>query len=200
MKLPILVDLDGVLFDFVDGFYSIAMEKYPNLYAILPDIVTTFYIEESIDQTLLTRELRRQAYAIVDDKDLFRRLSLIENAVAGNNYLKELSGREVKFVSAPHCSNFNSYSQKAESIHDKFGRQWVDNLILTRDKSLVSGIVLIDDKPLPMGSYKENWEHIVFDRSYNMTQSEVKGKYRMFGWSNSEVERLVEYINQKGDK
>ena len=47
-------------------------------------------------------------------------------------------------------------------------KSWVDRIILTRDKTLVRGDILLDDAPLAKGSSLEPvWEHVYFDQPYN---------------------------------
>ena len=48
------------------------------------------------------------------------------------------------------------------------GKSWVDRIILTRDKTLVRGDILLDDAPQAKGSSLEPvWEHVYFDQPYN---------------------------------
>ncbi|WP_421446371.1 5' nucleotidase, NT5C type, partial [Agrobacterium tumefaciens] len=40
-------------------------------------------------------------------------------------------------------------------------------MILTRDKTLVRGDLIIDDKPRIQGAVTPSWRHIVYDAPYN---------------------------------
>ena len=40
-------------------------------------------------------------------------------------------------------------------------------MIVTRDKTVVAGDVLVDDKPSVDGVGIPSWEHVVFDQPYN---------------------------------
>lgn len=197
MKKPILCDIDGVLADFVGGYYEMSrLYKFRDLNKVLPDpnAIRTFYIEDSIRPELRTQVIDQQIHDIVNEVGLFVNLRPIEDVVRGVKRLSEKSGREVFFVSAPHNSAKMSFTEKAIWIENHFGGNWLNNLILTRDKTLVSGIILIDDKPSPMGKFSPDWEHIVFDQTYNRDDIHVKGKRRMFSWSDDQVDSLVQYL------
>ncbi len=60
------------------------------------------------------------------------------------------------------------------------GEDWLENTIVTRDKTLIHGDYLIDDKPKVGGLIKPKWEHIVFDQPYNRN---IDNKLRI-NWSN----------------
>lgn len=200
MLKPILIDLDGTLCDFVQGYYEMASrERYKKLLGVLPEKeeITTFYIEDSIPRHLLTEHVKTLARDIVNEVGLFINLKPFDNAIEGSLQLERETGRKIFFVSAPHTSNIFSYSEKAMWIKKYYGSAMMDRLILCRDKTLVSGIVLIDDKPSPMGEYHPDWEHIVFDQTYNKTDIETKGKRRMFSWSEEQVLGLVKYLEGK---
>ncbi|MDO8264840.1 MAG: 5'-3'-deoxyribonucleotidase, partial [Candidatus Parcubacteria bacterium] len=47
-------------------------------------------------------------------------------------------------------------------------------IILSRDKTLIRGNFLIDDRPEIKGSSIPEWEHIIFDCSYNRNVTNKK--------------------------
>ena len=50
----------------------------------------------------------------------------------------------------------------------RLGPEWLQRLVLTSDKTLVRGDLLIDDKPQVSGQERlPSWEHVVFDAPYN---------------------------------
>lgn len=200
MKKPILVDIDGVLADFISGYYQMAeLHKYRFLKSVLPkkEDIRTFFIEDSIPEHLKTDEIKQQLHDIVNEVGLFVNLKMIENAQQGVQKLQQWSGRDVFFVSAPHNSAKMSYAEKAIWIENHFPSHWLDKLILCRDKTLISGCILIDDKPSPMGEFEPDWSHIVYDQPYNRHCIEVKGKRRMFSWIDEQIWSLVDYLKDK---
>ena len=63
---------------------------------------------------------------------------------------------------------------------DKLGNDWIRNIILTNDKTVVKADILIDDKPVITGVENPEWEHIIFDQPYNR---QIKDKRRI-DWGN----------------
>jgi 5'-nucleotidase len=77
------------------------------------------------------------------------------------------AGHSVFFVSTPDSTNPGSSSEKRASIEAHFGVDWGKRLILTHDKTLVRGDVLVDDKPEITGEAEPEWKHVLFDQPYN---------------------------------
>lgn len=67
-----------------------------------------------------------------------------------------------KFFHNPHCAG-----NKHAWVMKHLGKGWTERVILTRDKTLVHGDVLIDDKPDVEGVAKPTWKHVYFDQPYN---------------------------------
>lgn len=67
-------------------------------------------------------------------------------------------------ISSPIC-----WTEKVLAVREKLGQEWVDRLIITHDKTLVNGDILIDDKPKIRGVNEEDtpWIHVIFDAPYN---------------------------------
>jgi len=62
------------------------------------------------------------------------------------------------------------------------GEDFLRRLIITRDKTLVKGAVLIDDKPHVTGAVTApDWTHLLFDQPYNRDNS-LSSKPRLSQW------------------
>jgi len=101
--------------------------------------------------------------------------------------LREMVARgiDVKLVTAPHpvCPG-SCASEKYDFLLTTFGSDWIDRMIITRDKTHVMGAVLIDDKPNVSGSNRNpTWTHVLFDQAYNKG---VTGKPRLANWADWE--------------
>ena len=70
--------------------------------------------------------------------------------------------------------------EKLSWVERHLGREFMLRTILTRDKTLVRGNVLIDDKPEVKGVMTPEWEHILFDLPCNRN---VPSKRRLT-WKN----------------
>lgn len=95
--------------------------------------------------------------------------------------LKEMmkEGLEVRICTSPFIDYENCVLEKYLWIEKYLGREFTKNIILTRDKTLIKGDILIDDSPEIKGLATPEWEHIVFDKPYN---KQAPGR-RLSDWS-----------------
>lgn len=92
-------------------------------------------------------------------------------------------GFEVLVCTAPALSNPTCASDKYAAIKRDFGKKLADRTIIAKDKTMVRGDGLIDDKAVIDGLMDPTWEHIVFDRSWNR---HVPNRRMNGDWSNWE--------------
>ena len=190
--LPIiLVDMDGVFCDFLHGYYALAKMKFPKLYEALPDPtqLKEFYVEDSIDD----KDIRHLAAQMVDDPQLFYMFPPIAGAIEGMKDLKvkaNAAGLDVYICTAPHRPNKDSYKAKAEWVQSFLGFDWLDQLLIVRDKTVCNGLVLVDDKPAPLGAFTPTWKHVLYKQPYN---THIIDKHVIADWSPESVDALVSY-------
>jgi len=90
------------------------------------------------------------------------------------------------------------HSEKAQWVEKHLGSYWLKKLIITKDKTVVYGNVLIDDKHPITGALKPMWDQIVYDQPYNVIQfPDVK----LFNWSHwvelkEDFKTYVETLNE----
>lgn len=65
-------------------------------------------------------------------------------------------------------SNPTCASDKVQWVTEMIGPEWVDRLILARDKTVVAGDYLIDDKPHIVGKFPRQWRQVIFQQPYNI--------------------------------
>jgi 5'(3')-deoxyribonucleotidase len=77
--------------------------------------------------------------------DFFRKLAPLPGAVEG---IKELArrGHDVWILTKPSVMNPLCYTEKRLWVEDHLGLSWCDRLIISPDKSLLRGDLLIDDQ------------------------------------------------------
>lgn len=165
----ILVDMDGVLFDWTSGFYRIAREMAAEQGVVFglpePEHLTSFYMGEMIP------EGDTWTQGIIDatmaHPELYSTLDPIPGAVEALNEMLEED--EVFVCSTPDSSNVECATAKMTAMKHYFGQTWGKRTILTHDKTLVSGRILIDDKPQIKGilSPRQSWQQIAFSQPYN---------------------------------
>jgi 5'-nucleotidase len=172
--MRILVDMDGVIADFEGGFLKSWRAVHPENPFVPIEQRITFYLVEQYPADLkdLVQEIYLSPY-------FFRSLAPIEGCVEALSEIKAM-GHEVFICSSPLTSNRYCVLEKYEWVESYFGKEWVNNIILCKDKTIVKGDVLIDDRPNITGLYLPSWEHIIYDQPYNRGEM---GKKRL-DWSN----------------
>ncbi len=130
--------------------------------------------------------LRDKAESVYWEKGFFLSLPPIPGGLEAVRQMVEL-GHDVRICTSPIKQYENCVLEKFQWVEKHLGREFTQRIVLTRDKTLVRGHVLIDDRPEFKGALAPEWEHIVFDRPYNR---HVTDKRRM-DWTNwKEVMRL----------
>lgn len=157
----ILIDQDGVLADFDRGFYN-AWQASDNAYpAIEPQHRRNFYVKDDYP-----KDIQADAVDIITAKGFFRDLPAIAGAVESLNQLLDL-GHDVRICTSPLNIYKNCVQEKYEWVEQHLGLDFIARMIVTKDKTVVHGDVLIDDKPVVTGSRIPAWQHIVYDQPYN---------------------------------
>lgn len=167
--------MDGVLADFDGQIANIWQKMYPNIPFI--DIKTrkTFYLAHSMPQ-----EYQNMIEEIYLKKGFFLSLPKVLGGKEALEYMIK-QGHTVAICTAPLIEYHNCVSEKLAWIEKNLGKKFISKTIITRDKTLARGDVLIDDKPNIKGALVPAWEHIVFDnnRAYNQGQNK-----RYLNWQN----------------
>lgn len=159
----ILVDQDGVLADFEQAFYQ-AWQRSPmqqDFPAIAPEHRRHFYPRDDYPT-----QYAQATRDIIASKGFFRNLRPIEGAINGMKAMQE-AGHEVVICTAPINEYQHCVPEKYEWVEEHLGMEWTRRMIVTKDKTLVYGDVLIDDRPEIHGHRVPQWQHVLFDQAYN---------------------------------
>jgi 5'-nucleotidase len=179
-NILLLCDMDGVVVDFAKGF----REGYAKLYNEPdPGELTCFEVFDAyphIEETKL--------WDVWHQKGFFLGLDPMPGALEALEAM-ERCGVDIWFCSSPSATS--SWSEKAEWIDHWLGDKWVRKLILTKDKTLVVGDYLLDDKPVITGYGTPCWEQIVFNGQYN---KDIEDKF-CINWT--DWPRLLRYHGEK---
>jgi 5'-nucleotidase len=176
----ILVDMDGVIANWLkEALRCLNAWVQPEQRRTV-DQIKTFYIEDAYPgNDKLIRD-------IVTSHGFYRDLEEIPGSITAVKNILEM-GHEPFLCSSPE-TNFKEqmcWTEKAQWVEQHMGRKWVDRMILTRDKTLVHGDVLVDDKPSIRGVMTPTWSHLIYPAPYNDFTSGWRG-----GW-----ETLFHYLN-----
>lgn len=167
----ILVDMDGVLADWAKGVER--QIRYGGRADLADSLDWSLWAGTSDPETLAAV---REAQAGLH---FYFWLAPIKGAI---DALREMvaDGHLVTICSTPDSTNPTCADDKIAWLETKVGPGWGKRLILTHDKTLVRGDILIDDKPNITGARHPEWTHVLFNQPYNQ---EPSNKARLFQWS-----------------
>ncbi len=171
-QMRILLDMDGVLANFEQRVMDLFRERYPYRPSIPLNQRTTFYVKEQYpkqDQPLLEE--------ICNSRGFYHGIPPIEGAI---DAVREMEQKYELFICTSPARTQFCIPEKLEWIERYLGKAFTQRTIITRDKTIIMGNYLIDDKPEIKGVQQPTWEHIIFTQPYNLN---VEGKRRLT-WQN----------------
>lgn len=171
--MHILVDMDDVLAQWSVAFKQRIREKYPRL--------RFGFLNDSHGWDLTHGLGPRGILAVrrtMEEPGFYANLPVMPGAVEALHEMEE-TGHTVTVCSTPWVSNPTCASDKLAWMERHFGEGWGIKTILTPDKTLVQGDVLIDDKPYIKGKGNRTWTQILFNAAHNQ---EVTHLRRMSSW------------------
>ena len=169
--ITILVDMDGVIVDWDMGFRTLWCDRSPI------DRFKSYIMQECVPASFV-----EEATAISRQPGFFASLPPYIYAIECVKHLSSLEGFSVFICTSPLLDNPTCIQDKIDWIKKYFGPEWVERLILTRDKTTVRGDILIDDKPDIKGSHYPTWMQVVFDQPYNVGYG--LETHRIHSWAN----------------
>lgn len=158
----IAVDMDGVLCEWNDTY-----DRYLDA---MGDAAK--HIPRTRDQKTFnlwqgrTVEESEMIHKVMDTPGFYRDIEPTPGAVDAIRKMVS-EGHIVYIVTAPHPSNPTCADDKIWWVRTHLGTEFVDKLVITRDKTSVRADVLIDDRPDIHGQLKPSWKHIFFSQPWN---------------------------------
>ncbi len=175
-KKIILVDLDGPLADFEGEFLKRWQEQFPNEFFIPLEQRKAFFLNDDYPE-----HLREEVARIIATAGFFAGLAPVPGGV---DAVKEMTALDNKvFVCTSDIyTNTTGLADKRTWVQKYLGHDFAKTMIFTRDKTLVRGDYLVDDKPEITGLLAPDWKHVVFDQPFNRY---ITDKVRIkLDWSN----------------
>lgn len=171
--MVILVDMDGVIVDFEEGFLRGWRKRYPKLQFVPLERRKTQKIKDNYPA-----EYSSKIEDIYNKPGFYKTLKAIPQAVEALTIMQQLVG-DVFICSTPLSKNPKNMQERYDWIRRYLGEFWTRRLILTSDKTLIRGDILIDDW-VRTGLYQPVWELVLFDQPYNKGENNK----RRLNWSN----------------
>jgi 5'-nucleotidase len=167
-KPIILVDMDSTIADYNGRLVSNYVLSHPGEPYIHPDDATDFYISKDYER-LISPEAGKEIRRISWQKNFFLSLDPIPGAIDALNEMLAV-GYEVYICTSPQSRFENCVDEKYRWVLAHMGRAWTDRMIVTKDKTLVNGDILVDDKPNITGLVEPSWTRIYYEQPYNRNE------------------------------
>jgi 5'-nucleotidase len=158
----VLVDIDAPLAMWEEGLVEFTRREFPNVFTADAGTRTSWDLTQG-----LTDEERHAVLTVMEMPGFYRDLQPVPGAREALYEMLE-AGLEVFLCSTPSLGNPTCASDKFAWLDEHFGREITKRTILTQDKTLVTGDLLIDDKPEITGAHTPAWTHILYGQAYNI--------------------------------
>lgn len=169
----ILVDLDDTIAQW-NLRYDQGLEKFDRNHTIpRAHEMTQFNLYEgrsSTEQMVIS--------AVMNEPGFYRDLDPMPGAYDALWEMHD-TGLEVFLVTSPWISNPTCASDKLAWVGGFLGQDWMHRTVITHDKTIVAGDILIDDKPKITGYATPSWTQVIFDQPHNQ---DVTDRVRLTNW------------------
>uniref|UniRef100_A0A250XWS9 5'(3')-deoxyribonucleotidase, mitochondrial n=1 Tax=Castor canadensis TaxID=51338 RepID=A0A250XWS9_CASCN len=180
--LRVLVDMDGVLADFEGGFLKKFRARFPDLPFIDLEDRRGFWVMEQYGR--LRPELREKAISIWESKNFFLELEPLPGAVEAVKQMTNLQNTDVFICTSPMKMFKYCPYEKYAWVEKHFGPDFLEQMVLTSDKTVVSADLLIDDRPDITGAESQpSWEHVLFTACHNQHLQLQPPLRRLHSWA-----------------
>lgn len=188
--MRLLYDLDGTLAHFDLRFDEILDDLYPHMTSIpRSKHQKTFNLWEG-----RTPEEQDAIRFVMNHPGFYADLKPMAGGVEAVKEAESM-GHEVLFLSAPWITNPTCASDKFNWVEKTFGEGWGNKLILAKDKTVISGDILWDDKdPIP-NKERADWIQVFIDQPYNR---DAEG-YRISSWETDEWKTILTALGENGN-
>ncbi|XP_015359771.1 5'(3')-deoxyribonucleotidase, cytosolic type [Marmota marmota marmota] len=134
----------------------------------------------------LRPDLADKVASVYEAPGFFLDLEPIPGALEALREMNAMPDTEVFICSSPLLKFDHCVGEKYRWVERHLGPQFVERIILTRDKTVVLGDLLIDDKDTIQGLEETpSWEHILFTCCHNQHLALPPSRRRLLSWSDN---------------
>ncbi|KAK1163901.1 5'(3')-deoxyribonucleotidase, cytosolic type-like [Acipenser oxyrinchus oxyrinchus] len=181
-SVRVLVDMDGVLADFEGALLRKYRERYPGEPFIELSERRGFLARDQYRQ--ISPELGPKLSSVYESPGFFLDLKPIPGAIEAMKEMSNLKNTEMFLCTSPILQYEHCVQEKFLWVEKHLGAEFVQRLILTRDKTIVHADLLIDDKDSIKGvQASPSWEHILFTCCHNQHLQLQPPQRRLQSWA-----------------
>lgn len=170
----LLIDQDGPLADFDTHFYALCAERGWALHDGAATAETPCTEHRFLSDCPSTGG-GKAARLAVESPGWFRSLPVVDGCVDGlNELLAHPDVDDVFICTKPLEASPTCRDEKAAWVRAHLGKAWERRLILTPDKSVVHGAILLDDAPKAAwygSAGRATWKPVLYPTSWNHAES-----------------------------
>lgn len=124
------------------------------------------------------------AISIWESKNFFMELEPLPGGVEAIKEMAKMENTDVFLCTSPIKHYNHCPYEKYAWVEKHLGVDFLERVILTSDKTVVTGDLLIDDKPDIHGvEARPTWEHILFTACHNKHQAPGLAQRRLLSWA-----------------
>ncbi|XP_043761528.1 5'(3')-deoxyribonucleotidase, cytosolic type [Cervus elaphus] len=183
-SVRVLVDMDCVLADFEAGLLRGFLQRFPGEPYVPLEERRGFLAREQY--RALRPDLADKVASVYEAPGFFLDLEPIPGALAAMREMNDMQDTQVFICTSPLMKYDHCVAEKYRWVEKHLGPQFVERIIVTRDKTVVSGDILIDDKEVIQGQEETpSWEHILFTCCHNQHLALPPPRRRLRSWSDN---------------
>ncbi|XP_077899161.1 5'(3')-deoxyribonucleotidase, mitochondrial isoform X2 [Ictidomys tridecemlineatus] len=127
---------------------------------------------------------QEKAISIWETKNFFFELEPLPGAVQAVKQMASLQNTDVFICTSPIKMFKYCPYEKYAWVEKHFGPDFLEQIVLTRDKTVVSADILIDDRPDITGAEPHpTWEHVLFTSCHNQHLQLQPPHRRLLSWA-----------------